>query len=447
MNLNKTYVLNAFMQTPWAIMLSKLAALEEIVQRHVSGERLSAEEVQARLQGVAARPADRQVKTVAVLPLFGTIIPRADFFSEASGATSAEKFSNKFMQLVKDPSIDAIVIDVNSPGGQVGGIQEASQRIFDARGTKPIIAVANQLMASAAYWIGTAADQLVVTPSGEVGSIGVFAVHQDVSQALQQEGVTLSIISAGKYKVEGNPYQPLTEEARASIQQGVNDFYDAFVNDVARNRGVSVDAVRNGYGEGRTVGAQQAVELGMADRVATLDEVINDLLNPNTAPASTSASVSENLKLSEQVLAFNTPKDEARARLESAGHKKFDQGDSKMLRELLSQRETKLARAQSLWDAADKDGREFTEAEKAEFEQLLGAGEATGEIGELDAKIEDLQNKREKLRSAADRKFNAVDPQKPAEASDSNVMKRAEFEKLAPTSQAAFVKAGGKIQD
>ena len=190
MNNKSSYVLRAFVETPWAILPSKLAVLEEIVMRHVSGEKLDPAEVQARIHG-AVRPAERRVQSVAVLPLFGTIFPRANMMTDMSGATSAENFAKNFSQLLDDPSVDAIVLDVDSPGGQVGGVNELSKQIFEARGKKPIVAVANHFMASAAYWIGSAADELVVTPSGEVGSIGVFAVHEDISAALTQAGIKI----------------------------------------------------------------------------------------------------------------------------------------------------------------------------------------------------------------------------------------------------------------
>lgn len=275
-----SYVLQAFIETPWAILPDRLAILEEIVIRHVSGEKLDAEEVQARIHG-ARRPADRRVSSVAVLPLFGTIFPRANMMTDISGATSAERFGSQFQELVDDPEIGAILLDVDSPGGQVGGIEELSAQIYDARGKKPIIAVANHLMASAAYWIGTAADEIVVTPSGEVGSIGVFSVHKDMSKALENDGIHVTLISKGKYKVEGNPYQPLAEEAKTAIETRVGEYYDAFVNSVARNRGVKPAAVKNGFGEGRVVGANQAVELGMADRIGTLNQTIIRMLDPD----------------------------------------------------------------------------------------------------------------------------------------------------------------------
>lgn len=278
---------------PWAILPEKLTAIMEVVTRHFTGEKLDAAEVQARIHG-GPRPAERAVGSatkVAVLPLFGTIFPRANLFTETSGATSAEIFGKRFDALVEDPTVGAIVLDIDSPGGQVPGVEELSTKIYNARGKKPIVAVANYLMASAAYWIGTAADELVVTPSAEVGSIGVFTMHEDISEQLAREGIRVTLISEGKYKVEGNPYEPLEEEARAALQARVAEVYDRFVATVARNRGVSEDQVRNGFGEGRLVSAADAVERGMADRIATLEEVIERLISPASAVETTGAAV------------------------------------------------------------------------------------------------------------------------------------------------------------
>lgn len=261
---------------PWAILPQNLAVIVEVVTRHFAGDKLDAEEVQMRING-AKRPSDRNIGNVAVLPLFGTIFPRANLFTETSGGTSAEIYGKAFDELVKNPDIGAIVLDVDSPGGQVSGVEELSKKIFSARGTKPIVAVANHLAASAAYWIATAADELVVTPSAEVGSIGVFTLHEDISKSLEVEGVKITLISEGKFKTEGNPYEPLSEEAHQAIRERVAEYYESFIKAVARNRGVKTADVRNGFGEGRVVGAQQAVQLGMADRIATLDETIERL--------------------------------------------------------------------------------------------------------------------------------------------------------------------------
>jgi capsid assembly protease len=159
----------------------------------------------------------------------------------------------------------------------------ASSEIYNSRGTKKIVAVANGMAAWAAYWIGTAADELWVTPSGQVGSIGVFAAHEDIPKALEEEGVKVTLVSAGKYKTEAMPYEPLSAEARASMQRMVDDFHTMFVAAVARNRGVATSTVKHGFGDGRMVLAQDAVRAGMADGVATLDQTLARLVGRHTS--------------------------------------------------------------------------------------------------------------------------------------------------------------------
>src|SRR5690606_4285100 len=130
------------------------------------------------------------------------------------GGTSTEQFGSWFDAALRDPAVSAIVIDVDSPGGTVTGVAELAEQIFEARGKKPIYAIANALAASAAYWIASAAEELWVTPSGDVGSIGVYAMHEDISEMEAEMGLKVTLISAGEYKTEGNPHEPLGDEAR-----------------------------------------------------------------------------------------------------------------------------------------------------------------------------------------------------------------------------------------
>ena len=268
-----TYILQAIYNSLWAIQPEKLAAIIAVAERHAAGQKLATDEV-AAIMAAGPRAAAAQTGAVAVLGVYGTIIPRGDMLVESSGAVSTTRLAANLRAALADPAVGAIVLDISSPGGAVQGVEELAAEIYAAREVKPIVAVANHLAASAAYWIGTAANELFVAPSGEVGSIGVFAAHQDFSRALEKDGVTVNLISAGKYKTEANPYQPLTEEARAAIQARVDDYYNAFTKSVARSRGVSVADVRDGFGEGRVVGAAEAVQLGMADKVGTLDDAI-----------------------------------------------------------------------------------------------------------------------------------------------------------------------------
>jgi ClpP class serine protease len=154
-----------------------------------------------------------------------------------------------------------------------------------------VIAFANPMAASAAYWIGSQADELVVTPSGEVGSIGVLALHEDWSRAYDAAGVTPTFISAGKYKTDGNELEPLGEDAKAAIQARVDDYYSTFVKAVSRGRGIGAGEVRSGFGQGRLVGAAEAVKLGMADREGTLEDAISRASRPAASKRAESASV------------------------------------------------------------------------------------------------------------------------------------------------------------
>jgi capsid assembly protease len=274
-------VVRAVRETPWAILPSTLAAILDIVALRAHGGKLSDEEIQARIgEGPAHKQASQQ-GVVAVLPLYGVITPKADLMSEISGGTSVQAFAADFRQLVNDDQVKAIVLDVDSPGGQTDLVSELATEIRAARGSKPIVAVANTMAASAAYWLASQADELIVTPSGHVGSIGVFAAHDDISGLQDQLGVKTTLISAGKDKTLGNQFEPLSEEARQMIQGRVDEAYDMFVSDIAKGRGVSTAQVKGGFGEGRVVSATTAVSEGMADRVGTLEQTIARVANPN----------------------------------------------------------------------------------------------------------------------------------------------------------------------
>jgi len=140
--------------------------------------------------------------------------------------------------------------------------------------TKPVIGVANSLSASAGYWLMSQCSKAYVTPGGEVGSIGVWMAHEDWSKAMSDSGVVTTMVSAGKFTVEGNPYEPLGEDARAFMQSRVDDYYGAFVRAVARGRGVGVQQVRDGMCQGRVLGADEALAQGMVDGVAPVTEIV-----------------------------------------------------------------------------------------------------------------------------------------------------------------------------
>lgn len=269
------HILRYVQQTVWALTDDKWAELLPVLMRHVRGDRLTDEEIQAVTGATAsASAAPTTGRGIAIVPIRGVIAHRMDGLRESSGGTSAEGISRALRALAADPSIGTIVYDVDSPGGTVPGIQELAQQMYELRGQKTQIAVANAMMASSAYWLASQADEIVSIPSGVVGSIGVFTAHQDLSKALEQEGINVTLITAGKFKTENNPFEPLTEEGRAQLQARVDEAYARFVKDVARGRGVSVGDVRGGYGQGRALPANDAKDAGLIDRIGTLEQTV-----------------------------------------------------------------------------------------------------------------------------------------------------------------------------
>jgi capsid assembly protease len=266
-------------ETPWAILPETLQVIQDVLSARLSGDRWSDSEIEARIEAAGGRRTARVQRQapggVAVIPLSGVIVPRSNLMSDMSGGTSLQDFQAAMAAAVADPDVGAIVIDVDSPGGSTDLLTETATRIRGMRGTKPILAVADTLMASAAYWLASQADEISVTPSGFVGSIGVVAMHTDISGANEKLGIKPTLISAGTYKTEGNKNMPLSDEGLAHAQSIVDGMYAAFTLDVAKGRGVAVDQVRGGFGEGRVLAAKDAVKEGLADRVATLEETIS----------------------------------------------------------------------------------------------------------------------------------------------------------------------------
>lgn len=271
-----THILNYLERTPLAIDPRKLTAIHEFIEGRVATGGLPV--VGFDDEPRAAKPTKSLAKRqgeVAVIPVRGLISQRDGMDWEASAPViGTETIGASIQGAVNDESVKAIVLEIDSPGGSVYGVAELADLIFAARGTKPIVAAVNSLAASAAYWIAASADEIAVTPSGEVGSIGVYTIHWDQSLLLAAKGVTPTIIQAGKFKTEGNPYQPLSVDALAAVQADIDHFYEMFISAVARGRRTSVSKVRLGFGQGRTLVAPEAVAAGMADRVETLAQTL-----------------------------------------------------------------------------------------------------------------------------------------------------------------------------
>lgn len=287
----------------WAIHPAKLAAIVQVLSMRARGERFTREEIDARL--AAARPpvGAEQAATVAaareqgarggvaVLRLQGMIAPKQAYFESVSApnGTSVESFTRRFREAMADPAVGSVLIDVDSPGGIAYMVPELAAEIRGARGTKPIVASANSMAASAAFWLASQADEFVSTPSGDIGSAGVYAAHEDWSVHEEKLGVKTTLVSAGRYKVEANPFEPLSDEARDEIQRRVDEIHEWFLADLARGRRTSVANVRENFGQGRTLSAPAALAAGMIDRVETFDQTVARMLRGQVASRKASA--------------------------------------------------------------------------------------------------------------------------------------------------------------
>lgn len=300
------HVLAAFYGTPWAILPDKFREIEAVLLRRIAsgpfalatpeqtaGARRELKEAWAERRGDPAAfdpstdpgaasggPGYRLVGTAAVVPVHGAIVPRPSLFTEYSGGTSAEQIGRAADAAAADPKAEAIVLDFDSPGGSVFGIADAGAKILAARKAKPVYAVANHIAASGAYWLATQADTVAVTNGGWVGSVGVIWPRVDESKKDALAGVETTYVTAGENKTDG--YGPTSPAELVRMQEMVDAYYAQFVSAVAKGRGVSAAKVEKDFGQGAVKLPAGAIEARMADRVATLEQIVAEVNKART---------------------------------------------------------------------------------------------------------------------------------------------------------------------
>ena len=250
-----------------------LGVVADVLARRIAGHTLTASELEAALTKRDRLP-QPDTGAVAVIPVHGVIVPRGNLFSDVSGATSLDRLRSQLQSALNADAVDTILLDVDSPGGSAAGATEFARDVMKARTKKPVVAVAQYTMASAAYWIAAAATEIVASPSAHVGSIGVYTIHDDLSKALAELGIKRTYVAAGKFKVDGNETEPLSASAQEYLQSLVDTTHDRFVADISRGRGMSKDDVKTKFGQGRMMSADDALAAGLIDTVATLEETL-----------------------------------------------------------------------------------------------------------------------------------------------------------------------------
>jgi signal peptide peptidase SppA len=213
--------------------------------------------------------------SVASVSVSGKLVTSSSWLSRMFGMTGYDEIQGAVSAAAQEPGIDNVLLDIDSPGGSVSGVAETSDMIKAIDGSvMPVSAFTSGQMASAAYWLGSAAREIHATEMASVGSIGVIAVHQEYSKAMEKEGVKPTVFTAGKYKGVGNPYEPLSAEDKEYIQAHVDDAYGFFISAVAENRGLTADYVRENSADGKDFYAKEAISVGLVDRINSFQDVV-----------------------------------------------------------------------------------------------------------------------------------------------------------------------------
>lgn len=259
-------VWNKAADEPWAITSSALTTILDIAAR----QNAPPEAVAAKLGRELQNSYRLEMRDgIAVLPVVGPLFRYANLFTQVSGASSYELLAKDFTQAVENPDVKAIVLNIDSPGGEVNGCAEFADMIHEARGVKPIIAYASGDAASGAYWIAAAADEIVVSKTSALGSIGVVGVYR----GNKGEDAVEVVSSQSPYK----RLDPDTDDGRARLQKRIDAMADVFVEAVAKYRGVASSHVQNHYGSGDVFIGDAAVKQGLADRIGSFEKLLFEL--------------------------------------------------------------------------------------------------------------------------------------------------------------------------
>lgn len=275
------FLASRILDVPLMITRAKLDQILDVV-----GGRIGLNKTITVVQPSATQPLDAQAsrqsdtkisRGVAHIPIYGTLVHRAHGLAALSGMTSYSNIRSQFNDALNNPDVDSILLEIDSPGGEVAGVFDLVDTIYSARGTKPMVAMINERGYSAAYAIASAAGTIYLSRTAGVGSIGVIMLHVDRSEANKKAGLTYTPIYAGERKIDGSPHAPLSEAARKAAQATVTDMYDLFVSTTARNLGMSETIIRNT--QAGTYHGQSAVDIGLAHAVLSYQEVINQLVS------------------------------------------------------------------------------------------------------------------------------------------------------------------------
>lgn len=266
-------ILEAIEAANWAIADGWVEKIHQIASRENEITPEALEAYKGRKLAMSERATQRG--DTAVIYLEGPMFHRANLFVEISGATSYDIVRRDFQAALDNPEIRSIVLSMDTPGGMVAGCSELANAIYEARGKKRVVAYVSSMALSAGYWLASAAEEIVISDSGEVGSIGAVITITDTSQRDERSGVRrIEFVSSAS--PEKRP-DIKTDAGRAAIQRMVDEHGKVFIEAVARNRGVKAATVMEKFGRGGIEIGQSAVSLGMADRLGSFEGLLSSL--------------------------------------------------------------------------------------------------------------------------------------------------------------------------
>lgn len=270
-------VLQSLYCEPWLITPEMHRNLCRIVEAHMTGDAHGPDGIIARFQnGSSGKPTKDRRATVGrmgIVSVNGVIGKRMSDMAKSSGAVDLDDVREDMDACMRDDSIDGVLMDINSAGGTTTGVPEFAEYVREASKRKPVVAYADKLMASAAYWIASPANAIYAARSATVGSIGIYSAWMDESRAMENAGIKMELIKTGKYKGMGMPGTALTQDQRALIQRDVDKVFSWFKGDVLMNRG----AVPSEAFEGQTMHAEDAKAMNLIDGVGDEQAALNEL--------------------------------------------------------------------------------------------------------------------------------------------------------------------------
>jgi signal peptide peptidase SppA len=259
-----THILWAGSEESYEVVVRAQASAQDMARRVLAGEATQPDMPKMwQKQG-----------NLAVVPIEGSLIMGQAGWMAFFGCTGYDDITSALTEAALDPDVNSILLDVGSGGGAAAGAPPLAEYISQIKKIKPVHSHISTTGASAAYWAASAADGISIDPMAIAGSIGAVMIHTSIHRQLAEKGVDKTVIRSGEFKMQGNPYEPLSDAAKAEMQSQVNDVNAMFEAHVARVRGVTTDEVSARMGQGKTFMGKRAVTAGLVDKVQTRDQAV-----------------------------------------------------------------------------------------------------------------------------------------------------------------------------